>query len=127
MLWNDHSKIKGQHAFLSPSGYHWINYSPDDLVNRIISSYMSDVGTILHEVAEKYIRNGIKMQKSDKRLIKMELIEHYIPYRVVDSLDIDSIFLNLQAYINDAHVGFLKQIKRMLESQCVYKILKTLF
>ena len=112
MIWKDHSKLRGQHAFLSPSNYHWINYNEDDLFKRINSSYATEVGTVLHWIAERYVRNGIKMQKADKRLIKMELIEHYIPYDVVDSLDIEAMFENLQAYINDA-VGY-KMIPEMI-------------
>jgi len=26
VIFNDHSKLVGQHAFLSASKYHWINY-----------------------------------------------------------------------------------------------------
>ena len=28
-----HSNLEGQHAFLSASGYHWINYSEDKLAD----------------------------------------------------------------------------------------------
>lgn len=37
MTFNDHSRLRGQHAFLSASKYSWINYDPDKLaVSRLI-------------------------------------------------------------------------------------------
>ena len=30
MNFNKHSQIEGQHAFLSASKYHWINYSEEN-------------------------------------------------------------------------------------------------
>lgn len=34
MRWNKHSHLEGDHAFLSPSTYHWINYDEDKLKFR---------------------------------------------------------------------------------------------
>lgn len=34
MRWNQHSHLEGQHAFLSPSNYHWINYDLEKLAYR---------------------------------------------------------------------------------------------
>ena len=31
MTFNDHSRLRGQHAFLSASKYSWINYDPEKL------------------------------------------------------------------------------------------------
>ena len=31
MIWREHSTIRGQHAFLSPSQFHWINYTQEKL------------------------------------------------------------------------------------------------
>ena len=31
MNFNEHSHLEGLHAFLSPSRYHWINYSDEKL------------------------------------------------------------------------------------------------
>lgn len=36
MIWREHSTIRGQHAFLSPSKYSWINYDND----KLAESYM---------------------------------------------------------------------------------------
>jgi hypothetical protein len=34
MQWKKHSHLEGQHAFLSPSTYHWINYDEEKLKFR---------------------------------------------------------------------------------------------
>ena len=34
MRWRKHSHLEGQHAFLSPSTYHWINYDDEKLAFR---------------------------------------------------------------------------------------------
>src|SRR3954471_9682483 len=34
LRWNKHSHLEGQHAFLSPSSYHWINYDEEKLRGR---------------------------------------------------------------------------------------------
>ena len=33
MIFNEHSRLKGQHAFLSASNYHWRNYDVDKLID----------------------------------------------------------------------------------------------
>jgi hypothetical protein len=38
MNFNEHSTLVGQHAFLSASYYHWINYDDQKLVARWNSS-----------------------------------------------------------------------------------------
>ena len=31
MNWNNHSSLKDQHAFLSASKYHWVNYDNEKI------------------------------------------------------------------------------------------------
>ena len=54
------SDKKGQHAFLSPSGYHWVNYDTDKLKERYLRSKAAAKGTELHAIAESLIRNNIR-------------------------------------------------------------------
>lgn len=105
MTFHDHSKLAGQHAILSASRYHWINYDEAELRRSLNSLYATVVGTTLHSFAEKFIRHSIKLQKSDKRIMKLYLLDNKIPACVVDDLDLDSIFANIMAYVNDG-VGF---------------------
>lgn len=68
MLFNDHSALEGQHAFLSPSNYHWINYDDDKLETRWLKSRAHILGTQLHEFAHNAIKLRIKQARSKKTL-----------------------------------------------------------
>jgi hypothetical protein len=50
--------LQGEHAFLSPSGYHWINYTPDRLVERWNAAQAGSYGILQHAYACKEIRAG---------------------------------------------------------------------
>lgn len=68
MNFNRHSNLEGQHAFLSASKYHWINYSDDKLADSYRSMLASQKGTILHEFAAQCIRLGQKLPKTTATL-----------------------------------------------------------
>lgn len=68
MLFNKHSDLAGQHAFLSASKYHWINYDEEKL-DRVFTARMAAArGTDLHNFALDAIRLGVKLPKSPKTL-----------------------------------------------------------
>lgn len=56
------------HAFLSPSKYHWINYSADKLDEVFGNSQAAAKGVELHTFAHHAIRLGIKLPRNDKTL-----------------------------------------------------------
>lgn len=58
MHFNKHSRLEGEHAFLSPSNYHWINYSPARLAERWITAQAALLGVALHEYAKGEIEAG---------------------------------------------------------------------
>lgn len=68
MLFNKHSELSGQHAFLSASKYHWINYDDEKLDRVFIQAMAAQRGTELHQFAFDAIRLGVKLQKSPKTL-----------------------------------------------------------
>jgi hypothetical protein len=68
MIFNKHSNLQGQHAFLSASKYHWINYDPDKLASVFATSLAAQKGTELHLFASEAIRLGIKLPRSSKTL-----------------------------------------------------------
>ena len=51
MIFNNHSNLEGQHAFLGASKYHWINYSPEKFREQYTGDIMNIKGTRLHAVA----------------------------------------------------------------------------
>lgn len=68
MNFNSHSALVGHHAFLSPSNYHWINYTDQKLDARYISAKAAARGIALHHLAHDAIRLGVKLSNADKTL-----------------------------------------------------------
>lgn len=68
MIFNRHSDLQDQHAFLSPSNYHWVNYTDEKLVARYVSYTAAKRGTDLHNLAHEAIRLGVKLAKSNQSL-----------------------------------------------------------
>jgi hypothetical protein len=62
MIWNNHSNLSGQHAFLGASKYQWINYSDDKLIQTYDNMLTVQRGTELHALAEQCIRLRQKLQ-----------------------------------------------------------------
>ena len=70
MVFEKHSELEGQHAFLSPSQYHWINYTPEKLAERYLKALAVQRGTELHEYAHEAIRLN-RMQPRNKDTVNM--------------------------------------------------------
>ena len=68
MNFNKHSHLKGKHAFLSPSKYHWINYTEDKLKETYLRSLAVERGTRLHEHAAESIDLGLRLAKNNKTI-----------------------------------------------------------
>lgn len=86
MNFNTHLHLTGQHAFLSASKYHWVNYDEEKLISTFTKWMAAQRGTELHEFACSAIKLGIKLPKTNK---------------------------SLNLYINDA-IGFKMQTEQML-------------
>lgn len=65
MIFNSHSGLAGKHSFLSPSNYHWINYTDQKLDARYTAYRASVRGTALHALAHDAIKLGVKLSKSN--------------------------------------------------------------
>lgn len=66
MNWNKHSDLKGTHAPLGASNYHWLADDDSKLKDRYVSLLAKEKGTRLHELAEQMILNGIKAENNGK-------------------------------------------------------------
>ncbi len=64
MDFNEHYRLEGKHAFLSPSQYHWVNYSLDKLEERYYNSEATKRGTELHAYAASAIKLNRKQPRS---------------------------------------------------------------
>lgn len=68
MDFNPHLDLIGQHAFLSASKYHWINYDEEKISTSYKKYLAIERGTRLHDFACECISLGIKLPKSKKTL-----------------------------------------------------------
>ena len=66
MNFNEHSSLAGQHAFLGPSKYHWVNYDTEKLAEVYTNAQAARRGVELHDFAHQAIKLGIKLPKVSK-------------------------------------------------------------
>ncbi len=64
MEWAQHWKLKGQHAFLSASNYHWLNYDDEKLDLVYTNMLKKERGTRLHALAHEHIELGVRMPRT---------------------------------------------------------------
>jgi len=108
MNFNNHSELKGQHAFLSPSGSYWLNYTPDKLDTVYLRSLAVKRGTELHELAAKCIELGVKMPRSNKSFDRF--INDAIGYRLQPE---QVLFYSVNCFGTADAIGFSKNILRI--------------
>ena len=65
---NDHSKLKGLHAILGASKYHWVNYDDQKFEQFYMNYRAAEHGTELHDFASHCIRMNQKLPHSQKTL-----------------------------------------------------------
>ena len=105
MIFNKHSELEGRHAILSPSKHYWINYDDEALLRFYISSFATDIGTLVHEFAADRIKYRIPLDPENeecKNSLLVHLMKNGIPFRVID---LDRLFYNLVPYVNDC-IGY---------------------
>lgn len=68
MIWNEHSRLRGTHAVLSPSSHSWMHYDEDKLVSYIYNIMAKERGTELHDFAERAIKLGEPLEHKRRTL-----------------------------------------------------------
>lgn len=68
MNFNEHSKLKGCHAFLGASTNSWLNYTDEKLITTYNNLLAKEKGTRLHNFAAEAIQLGVKLPRSKKTL-----------------------------------------------------------
>jgi hypothetical protein len=68
MNFNNHSDLADKHSFLSPSNYHWLNYTPEKLESVYRNQRAKEKGTLLHVFASTAINERVKLAPLKKAL-----------------------------------------------------------
>lgn len=66
MNWSKHLNLKGTHAPLGASNYHWLTDDDKKLRDRYVNLLAKERGTKLHELAEQMILMRVKADPSPK-------------------------------------------------------------
>lgn len=80
MIFKEHYDLRGKHAFLSASKYHWINYDEEKIISSYENALAAQRGTELHDIASRLIEHGLKL-KGSKQTISM-YVNDCIGYRM---------------------------------------------
>lgn len=68
MIFNSHSRLPGEHAFLGASKYHWLGYDEDKLARVFTASMAAQRGTELHALASTLIRLKQGLERTNQTL-----------------------------------------------------------
>lgn len=124
MNFNRHSDLEGQHAFLSASKYHWINYDEEKLSASYKKFLAIQHGVRLHAFACECIRLGIKLPRSQKTLnlyvndgigynMTTEQLLYYSPncFGTADAISFRQKFLRIHDYKSGESIASMHQLE----------------
>lgn len=63
-----HKNLEGKHAYLSPSNYHWLNYSEEKFYKVFANQLAKERGVKLHALACECIKLGVKLPDTGETL-----------------------------------------------------------
>lgn len=105
LTFNDHSRLKDQHAFLSASKYHWIRYDEEKLINTFHTHLDAVKGTRLHAFAAEAISLRQRLQSNNKTLNRY--VNDAIKYRMTPE---QILFYSINAFGTADAVKFHKRV-----------------
>jgi len=110
MRFNNHSKLAGSHAMLSPSNYHWVNDDEQKMDARIFSSFSARRGTDLHELAQRMINLKVKLPETGETLNRY--VNDSIGFRLEPEV---MLFYSMNCYGCADALGFRKNKLRIFD------------
>jgi len=110
MNFKEHSELIGQHAFLGASKYHWINYTPEKLVDSYSKFLAIQRGTELHALACECIKQRVKLPKSKKAI--NQYVNDCIGFRMKPE---QSLYYSENAFGTADAISFKNNILRIFD------------
>lgn len=108
MIWNKHSTLEGQHAFLGASKYSWLNYDEARLILAWERAQATERGTRLHAFAAEAIRLQQKLPRSTRTL------NAYVNDAIGFGLDPEVLLYYSKYCFGTADaIGFVKNVLRI--------------
>lgn len=109
MNFEKHLRLKGSHAILGASNYHWLNYTTDKFIEYYNNIKAKERGTRLHNLAAEHIDMGISMPRNNKTINKY--INDAIGYNMTPEQPLwytDNCFGTADAISLDERKGLLR-------------------
>lgn len=110
MRFNNHSKLVGSHAFMSPSSYSWVNYDEQKMDARIFSSFAATRGSDLHDLAQRAIRLGVKFPDTTETI--NAYVNDCIGYRMTPE---QTLFYSNNCFGTADSIGFRNNLLRIFD------------
>lgn len=110
MRFNTHSKLVGNHALLSPSSYHWVNYDDQKMDASIYASFSARRGTELHDLAQRAIRLGVRFPDTEETINKY--VNDCIGFRMTPE---QTLFYSNNCFGHADAIGFRVQKLRIFD------------
>lgn len=108
MIFKKHSTLEGQHAFLSPSKYQWLNYSESKLSDSYEKYMAIQRGTELHELAKHLIMLGVVLP--DVQMTLNMYVNDAIGYRMIPE---QPLFYSINCYGTADSISFDDNLLRI--------------
>lgn len=103
---NQHPRLEGMHAFLSPSNYHWLRYDPAKLLTRLETAKAAARGTSLHALAAHAITEGVRLYPDGSTL------SLYVNDAIEFRMDAErTLFFSLDCYGTADAIGFEQYVE----------------
>ena len=123
MNFNSHYNLRGQHAFLSASKWHWVNYDISKLNESFNNFKAAQRGTELHELADKLIKMKVRLPKNNATLnmyvndaigfnMETEVILYYSDncFGTCDAISFKKNFLRIHDYKSGTTPAHMEQL-----------------
>lgn len=95
--------LEGTHAFLSPSGHHWLRYTDEKLVERLNTAQAAARGTRIHAWAAEAIALGFRQPENEDSDALCAYINDAIDYRMKPE---QTLFYSMNCYGTADAIGF---------------------
>lgn len=108
MIFNKHSTLVGQHAFLSASKHSWTNYDDEKLDRVYTNALAAQRGTELHALAHELIRLGVRLPQTQKTMNRY--VNDAIGWRLTPE---QVLYYSDNAFGTADAIGFRKRLLRI--------------
>lgn len=102
-----HPTLEGTHALLSPSQYHWINYTPEKMAERLKSLEASARGTSLHALAAHAIGERVRLLEDEDNMSLAMYVNDAIDFGLTPE---QTLFYSINCYGTADAIGFEEEM-----------------